>query len=359
MNFGRKSFPPRRPGTRPWLFISYRHRFDRGSARQLTEELERAFGDDTVFWDVEGIEPGDAFPETIRKALEECDAFLLLVSHGWVESAGRLHDPDDFVRREVVGALARGVLFIPVLLGGARMPKADELPEEIRDLAFRQAIELSDARWDYDVGRLLKLIRARTGRHGPAPLFERAAAALRRLLGTWPGRAAAAVVAVAAVYLTFAALARFAIWYESHRDLEGCVNWYAPDVLAGAEKIETGRHDAPVVRADQYPKVLASPQGGAPILVRIADSGQEVGAVFLRFFKAAQVEDGLFKVERVVEPPCADVQQYSNYVRPSADKHVLHNWDTLRVRLGGRDYFLRPGDKGDHIVATLTLTPPE
>jgi hypothetical protein len=86
--------------------------------------------------------------------------------------------------------------------------------------------------------------------------------------------------------------------------------------------------------------------------------------VFFRFFKAEKVEDGEFRVERVIEPKhgalkpkCADVQDYYNSDRPAGDKRVLKNWDRLGVRLGGRDYLLRPNDHGDYIVATLSPMP--
>src|SRR5215208_6491161 len=88
MNVGRTSFLSRRFGLRPKLFISYRRRFDSPSARLLKEALTEAFGEGAVFRDVDDIAPGDAFPESIRKAVESCDAFLPLISPGWVEVLG-------------------------------------------------------------------------------------------------------------------------------------------------------------------------------------------------------------------------------------------------------------------------------
>ncbi len=366
MKDGRENSSTRRRGARPRLFISYRRRTDSASARLLKDELTRAFGEGAVFRDVDDIEAGEAFPETIREAVEDCDALLLLVSPGWVESVPRLRNPDDFVRREVAAALARRVPLIPVLLGDARMPKADELPEDVRDLAFRQAIELSDDRWDYDVARLVKLVRARAAPHGPATFFGRAAAAARRLLRTWPGRVAVVAAGVAAAVLAFYAAAGFAIWYEHFgRDFEGCVRLYTPDVLGGVANIRSGTHDSPVISADGYDAVRRrrDEPDGIPIMLRLSDSGHEIGVVFFRFFKAAGDEDGEFRVERVIEPKpadvrkCADVQKYFNANRPAADKHVLKNWDRLGVHLGGRDYLLRLGDHGDYMVATLLPAP--
>ena len=354
METGRENSSDRRPGPRPLLFISYRRRSDTPSARLLRDKLTLAFGAGTVFWDVHDIQPGEAFPETIRKALEDCDVLLPLVSHGWVESMGRLHDPEDFVRREIAAALRRGVPLIPLMLGGARMPKADALPEEIRDLAFRQALELSDERWDYDVGRLVRLVRARAGLSEPAPFVGRPVAALRSFLGTWPGKAAV----VAAVLLAAPALWRGAVWYELRRDFKACVGWHAPDALGGVEPVELGSYDMPVVTADRYPRAPERRDGsGVRLALTLRDSGKAVGAVFLKFHRAENADDSSFTVERVLTTPCDDVQDYRNDSRPAGDKHFLKSWDTLRVRLGGRFYYLRTGDKGDRVLATLMPNP--
>ena len=358
METGRENSSNRRPGARPQLFISYRRRSDTSSAHLLRDKLTLAFGEGTVFWDVREIQPGEAFPETIRKALADCDVLLPLVSPGWVESMGRLHDPDDLVRHEIAAALARGVPLIPLLLGGARMPKADELPEEIRDLAFRQALELSDDRWDYDVERLVKLVRARAGLSEPVPFFGRLVA-LRSFLGTWPGRAAAAAAVVAVVLLAAPALWRLAAWYERRQSFDGCVGWYAPDVLGGVARIEVGKSDAPVVPNDEYKLTPGrrDESGGLQLIVTLTDSGREVGAVFLRFQRADVRDNSSFKVERIMAPPCDEVQDYRNESRPAADKRYLNNWDTLRVTLGESYYYLRPDDHGDYVTASLTSKP--
>jgi hypothetical protein len=355
MENGRADSSTRHPGTQPRLFISYRRRFDQASARLLKDALTRAFGEVAVFRDVDNIQPGQAFPDTIRAALESCDVFLLLVSPGWVELIEELRDPEDFVRREVAAALARDIPLVPVLLGDARMPEADELPEEIRDLAFRQAIELSDDRWDYDVERLVKFVRGRTALSEPPSDFGGTVAPFRSFLWTRRGKAAFAVAAVLAL-LVAAGLALRHELYGS--DFEGCVRRYTPDALGGVGRVETGAYDVPVVRADQYAHVLEHryDPAGIPLLVRLNDSGHEVGAVFLRYFRGDDINHSVFKVERVIEPRCADVEEYLNDAAHAADKHALTNWDTLRVRLGGRDYFLRTGDHGESILATLTLT---
>src|SRR5262249_55490344 len=67
-------------------------------------------------------------------------------------------DPHDFVRLEIAAALTRRIRVIPVLVGGAVMPKAEEIPADLESFARRQAQELSDQRWDYDVGHLIETL---------------------------------------------------------------------------------------------------------------------------------------------------------------------------------------------------------
>jgi hypothetical protein len=82
----------------------------------------------------------------------------------------RIDSPADFVRLEVAGGLRRqGLRIIPVLVGGATMPGPTELPDDIKDLARRNAFELSDTRWKDDVARLIAQLDAALGPVALAP----------------------------------------------------------------------------------------------------------------------------------------------------------------------------------------------
>ena len=362
MKDGREHSSTLRPGARPRLFISYRRRFDGASARLLKTVLDKAFGEGAAFLDVADIRPGETFPESIREAIESCDVFLALISHGWLGVVGELQDPDDFVRREIAAALARRVTIIPVLLGDTRMPEPKELPGEIRDLAFRNAIRLSDEHWDDDVARLVRHVPAREGSHRPDPSSGGITGTFGSSLSTSRGKAVA-TLAAAAVFLFAGVLGLgYALWLGLLRtDFEACLRAMAQG-RSGAEKVgldskvELGNRDVPVVREEQY---KSARDGGEDFrfIVRLTDSGKDVGAVLLRFHRAAEPADSAFTVERVVAPPCDDVQDYRNDSRPAADKQFLKNWDTLHVSLGGRDYYLRIGDRGTHVLATLTPPP--
>lgn len=141
------------------IFISYRRGDSEGESGRLFDDLVDRFGERSVFMDVAGIAPGRDFRKAIEESVGTCGALLAVVGPAWVHVADangqrRLDDPADFVRLEIAGALARDVTVIPVLVRGAKMPSAAELPPDIADLAYRNAVELSHARWKNDVAIL-------------------------------------------------------------------------------------------------------------------------------------------------------------------------------------------------------------
>lgn len=178
------------------VFISYRREDSSGFAGRLHESLSRHFGPARIFRDVDDMRVGVDFPTRIQETLESCGALVAVIGREWlVDSKGvrRLDDPDDWVRQEIVAALERDdVLVVPVLVEGATMPPADELPERLAPLTRHHALEIADSRWVYDVGLLVKELETVAG--APRRLWR--ARAL-----SWPALAAATVVAVLAVAL--------------------------------------------------------------------------------------------------------------------------------------------------------------
>lgn len=156
----------------PQVFISYRREETAGHAGRLYDAIAARFGDRNVFMDVD-LAPGIDFVEQITETVGSCDVLLVVMGPRWAtpsdgQGAPRLADPNDFVRLEVETALRRpNVKVIPLLVAGARMAAPDELPESVRALSRRNALELSDLRWRYDVGRLvstlLELLEGPTG----------------------------------------------------------------------------------------------------------------------------------------------------------------------------------------------------
>src|SRR5215469_4736708 len=145
------------------IFMSYRREDTAYSAAWLYDRLVRHFSGNQVFKDVDSIDLGDDFAEVITTAVESSEVLLALIGNRWLTATGRdgrrrLDDPNDFVRVEIEAALIRDVRVIPVLVEGARMPRADELPASLAKLARRQALELSPSRFDFDTQRLFDVL---------------------------------------------------------------------------------------------------------------------------------------------------------------------------------------------------------
>ena len=147
------------------IFISYRREETAYPAGWLYDRLHERFGDAQVFKDVDSIKLGDDFVEAIAGAVGSCDVLLALIGERWSgiadDSGGRrLDDPNDFVRLEIEAALARDVRVIPVLVDGAQMPAAEELPASMRGLVRRQALELSPSRFEDDTRLLVRVLES-------------------------------------------------------------------------------------------------------------------------------------------------------------------------------------------------------
>jgi hypothetical protein len=88
---------------------------------------------------------------------------LVLIGERWLtvtdrDGRRRLDNTDDVVRLEIETALERGIRVIPILVEGATMPRADELPASLAKLVRRQALELSDSRFNADTERLIRVL---------------------------------------------------------------------------------------------------------------------------------------------------------------------------------------------------------
>jgi hypothetical protein len=122
------------------VFLSYRRGDVPGHAGRLADALRQRLGTDSVFQDVVAIAPGQDFTAAIDRALDDCDAVLAVIGPGWrtaatPQGAPRLFDADDYVRLELARALDRNVRVVPVLVGGAALPAASELPDDLKGLS--------------------------------------------------------------------------------------------------------------------------------------------------------------------------------------------------------------------------------
>ena len=143
----------------PKVFISYRRSDTEMAAGRLREAIAQRFGNQQTFRDKESISPGLDWLKEIQQAIGTDAIVLALIGPAWLtarDSGGRrrLESPDDVNRVELEVALSKDVRVMPVLVQGATMPDANELPEAVRALARRNALKLRDDDWKSDVQRL-------------------------------------------------------------------------------------------------------------------------------------------------------------------------------------------------------------
>ncbi|NJL18435.1 MAG: TIR domain-containing protein [Nitrospira sp.] len=159
------------------IFISYRREDSAGWTGRLSEQLKARFGSKSIFMDIDTIAPGIDFTEALQNAVSSCDVLLAIIGPKWATATDksgkpRLEDPNDWVRAEVAAALKRKIRVIPVLVGGASVPTMDLLPDELDPLAQRQAHELTDKRWNFDVKELINAFPPTLGKPWPLPTDE-------------------------------------------------------------------------------------------------------------------------------------------------------------------------------------------
>lgn len=149
------------------VFIGYRRDDARGTAGRIYDRLADHYGERRVFRDVDAVAKGADFVETVEQAVAASDAMLVVIGPDWAritDEAGRrrLDDPSDYVRVEVERGLARTDLkVIPVLVSGASVPKAEELPLSLTPLVHRNGVEIRETRFDADVDHLIDEIGGR------------------------------------------------------------------------------------------------------------------------------------------------------------------------------------------------------
>jgi hypothetical protein len=143
------------------IFISYRRDDSAGHAGRVTDRLEREFGRDLLFMDVDAIPLGTNFVKVLHEEVAKCGALLAVIGADWLdvrddEGNRRLDNTNDFVRIEIAAALQRDIPVIPILLDGARMPRAGQLPDDLKELASRNGLDVRHASFHDDVEKLIR-----------------------------------------------------------------------------------------------------------------------------------------------------------------------------------------------------------
>jgi uncharacterized membrane protein YhaH (DUF805 family) len=160
----------------PTIILSYRREDTAWIAGRVHDRLKDHFGEDNVFMDIDSIPFGLDFREHIQDSLDRCDILVAIIGPRWAtpDEGGklRLTDETDWVRIEIEAALAKKIPVIPVLIDGTTLPAPTDLPEGLRNLAFRQAAPVDSARdfhphMDRLIKSMDKLLEAKHGKPKP------------------------------------------------------------------------------------------------------------------------------------------------------------------------------------------------
>jgi hypothetical protein len=217
------------------IFISYRRDESAGYAGRIADRLVEHFGEDRIFRDIDSIEPGLDFVEAIQNAVDSSEVLIAVIGKNWLaatNAAGqkRLETTDDYVRIEIATALQRNTRVIPLLVQGAVMPSAEELPEDLAPLTRRNAFELHDSSWREEVQRLITTLDRVLGRRPVEEGPDRDSSARRDTYMSAPPQ----IVVVTAVLLALLSLlnlisALFPSWGEVGLGLY----WYVTFTVGG------------------------------------------------------------------------------------------------------------------------------
>jgi TIR domain len=156
------------------VFISYRREDTAPAAGRVYDRLCRLLPKSDVFFDVSTIGGGEIFDRRLLSEIERSDAVLVFIGRKWLEPAPggegggtRLFAAEDYVRAELRAALARPILVLPVLVDGARMPRAEELPEDVRAITTRNALPLRHESFDDDTENIVATVLGGAGAARP------------------------------------------------------------------------------------------------------------------------------------------------------------------------------------------------
>jgi hypothetical protein len=244
------------------ILISYRRADSAAYAGRIVDRLRERFGAENVFIDIDTIKPGQDFTEAITQSISRCDAVIAVIGPRWLtetDAAGqrRLGRRDDLVHVEIATALGRGIHVIPVLVGGAEMPQAGDLPGDLSKLARLHALEISDARFHHDVQLLIDSLSESRAPvvGGPASSGARRDGAPRQV-----GRMGWALGALALVLL---------VWAASRQLPGGNQAGSGPGSESGSPTTAVGSGSGQIARVERSNTtgtISAAPDGGLEVV---------------------------------------------------------------------------------------------
>jgi len=155
--------------------VSYRRADPQGTVGRIRDRLVSEYGRDAVFMDIDDIDVGQDFRSVIKKAVSNSDILLVIIGPRWLGARrnriSRIEEENDTVRLEIETAVAARrrpktqalIEIFPVLIDGAKMPKAEQLPESLKEFVFFNAAHVGIAQYfNSGMERLIRSIaRAR------------------------------------------------------------------------------------------------------------------------------------------------------------------------------------------------------
>jgi hypothetical protein len=151
------------------IVISYRRADSEAVTGRIRDRLVAHYGQDSVFMDIDSIPFGIDFRDYIKEALDRTDVLIAVMGSAWQgkmsDGPARIMEEVDPVRIEVETALARGIAVIPLLIDEAVMPQPSELPDSLKNLAFRNAAYVDSGRdFHLHMDRLIRSMDRLLGR---------------------------------------------------------------------------------------------------------------------------------------------------------------------------------------------------
>ena len=142
------------------IFVNYRRGDTKDASARLRDKLAATFGEANVFMDVDNLRPGERFDLKLQEALGSADVFLAVIGAHWMDllEARAASGERDFVCEEIAAALAAKLIVIPVTMDRAPMPKAADLPEDIRELVLYHKHDIVHETFGRDVAVLIEAI---------------------------------------------------------------------------------------------------------------------------------------------------------------------------------------------------------
>ncbi len=145
------------------IFISYRKTgVDETHSLYLAEDLRESFGDDAVFRDETSLSLGK-FEDQILHHVKSCRTIIAVIGPSWIERIADLHQPLDWVRKELEEGLRLQILMVPVLVGGALLPDKKHLPDSLLSLLTYQSLTIDQRHRKEDVAKLIDSLAQHLG----------------------------------------------------------------------------------------------------------------------------------------------------------------------------------------------------